>query len=76
MKTTSLLFGTFLILLTGGCVSDSYGPASPDYYPEYSPGFTAISKPLPAPAKATATRTLPADTQVARTPDLPPSVRS
>jgi hypothetical protein len=76
MKTTSLLFGTFLILLTGGCMSDTYGPASPDYYPEYSPPFTAISKPLPVPAKATAARTLPADTQVARTPGLAPSVRS
>ena len=60
MKTTSLLFGTFLILLTGGCMSDGYGPASPDYYPEYSMGFRAMPKPLPAPAKATAARALPA----------------
>ncbi len=76
MKTTSLLIGTLLIILTGGCMSDTYGPASPDYYPEYSHPFTLIGKPPPAPAKAAATRTLPADTQVARDPDLPPSVRS
>jgi hypothetical protein len=76
MKTTSLLFGTFLLLLTGGCVSDSYGPASPDYYPEYSMGFRAMPKPLPAPAKATAARALPAGTEAARAPDLPPAARS
>ncbi len=76
MKTTSLLFGTFLLLLTGGCVSDNYGPASPDYYPEYSTGFNAMPKPLPAPAKATAARALPADIQAARAPDLSPAVRS
>jgi hypothetical protein len=76
MKTTSLLFGTFLLLLTGGCVSDNYGPASPDYYPEYSMGLSAMPKPLPAPAKATAARALPADIQAARAPDLSPAVRS
>ncbi len=76
MKTTSLLFGTFLILLTGGCMSDTYGPASPDYYPEYAPPFTALSKPLPASSKATAVRGLPAGEQAARAPGLAPSVRS
>ncbi|HXR05949.1 MAG TPA: hypothetical protein VN765_01385 [Candidatus Acidoferrum sp.] len=69
MKTTSLLIGTFLIILTGGCMSDSYGPASPDYYPECSPPFAWHGKPPPAPAKAAAAR-------MARTPDLPPAVRS
>jgi len=61
MKTTSLLIGTFLTILTGGCMSDSYGPASPDFYPGESPPFTWNSRPgLPAQGKVTAARSRPA----------------
>ncbi|MGA2541455.1 MAG: hypothetical protein ABSG78_07805 [Verrucomicrobiota bacterium] len=83
MKTTSLLIGTFLTILTGGCMSDSYGPASPDFYPGESPPFAWNSRPgLPAQGKVTAARSLPAaalpapGVQMARTPDLPPAARS
>lgn len=83
MKTTSLLMGTFLAILTGGCMSDSYGPASPDYYPNNSPPFTWNSRPgVPPPGKVTVSRSLPAAAlpapaaEMARQPDAPPAIRS
>jgi hypothetical protein len=81
MKTASLLIGTFLTILTGGCMSDSYGPASPDFYPGESPPYTWHSRPgLPAHRQVTAARSLPAaaipvsTAKVASKPDAPPEL--
>ena len=77
MKTTSLLTGTLLTILTGGCMSDDYGPASRDYYPNNSPPFTWNSRPsAPARGKVTAARPLPAATLPALVAEMPPAGRS
>jgi hypothetical protein len=60
MKTNTLVMSTLIAVLTGGCMSGGYSPASPDYYPIDSPPFSGNSAPdAPAPGKVTVARLAP-----------------
>jgi hypothetical protein len=60
MKTKTLLMGMLITVLAGGCMSDTYGPASSDYYPIDAPPFSANSAPgAPAFGKVSLARLAP-----------------
>jgi len=51
MKANPLrLCPLLLLLLVGGCLTEGYGPGSPDYYPVNNPPFLQMSNPRPTPS--------------------------